>query len=123
MLRFPPKVVGVLCVIQVMMIVVTCLVARTMLKLYDATQLTDDGIRPHRLYLTVKTMPYVVPWMLLIPLVWGLVATLRADVEERILMISESQTRIGYAATLIVMCFCIHAVAKAIQMALGPVSF
>jgi hypothetical protein len=121
MLKFPPKLVGILCVLQVMAIVGTCLIARTMLKLYDATQMTDDGLRPHRLYLTVKTLPYVVPWMLLIPLVWGVLATLRADMEGRIPLISESQTRVGYCATLLVLIFCLVAVMRAIQMAFDPV--
>ncbi|QIF00696.1 hypothetical protein [Roseimicrobium sp. ORNL1] len=120
MLKFPPKVVGILCVLQVMAIVGTCLIARTMLKLYNSTQLTDDGIRPHRLYLTVSALPYVVPWMLLIPLVWGVVATLRADMEERVPLISESQTKVGYGATLLVLIFCMVAIMRSIQMAFEP---
>jgi hypothetical protein len=107
---------------QVMAIVGTCLIARTMLKLYNTTQITDGGmVRPHRLYLTVKTMPYVVPWLLLIPLVWGLFATLRADTEGRIPLISESQTKVGYGVTLIVLTFCLFAIMRAIQMAFDPV--
>lgn len=105
MLRFPPPLVGTLAIIQASVVVVSILVVRTFHRIYEMHM---AGARLHfnRLSGMVEWMLSSGPLLLLVPLVWGLAATLWADTEGRVAMITPRQSVIGVGLTMALGLFC-----------------
>lgn len=120
MLRFPPKVVGILCSLQVLAIIGAVLICRAMWKVYKTALVPNLGEMPERFTWLLSFFLLVGPWLLLIPLAWGIVATSQADMESRIPHITPIQTKIGYGVTLFVLAICCLASLHALNMAFGP---
>jgi hypothetical protein len=120
MLRFPPKVVGILCSFQVLMIIGSMLICRTMLKVYNTARVPTFGDIPERFTWLLSSFLLMGPWLLLIPLSWGIVATAQADMESRVPHVTPLQTKVGYGATLFVLAICCLASLHALNMAFGP---
>jgi hypothetical protein len=121
MLRYPPKIVGLLCTVQTVTVVSAFLVARAMLKVYNAAIVPVWGEMPWRFHWPLKVMLGIGPWLLLVPAVWGLVATLKADVEGRVAEITDFQSKLGYGITIAMILFCILASFNAMGLAFNPV--
>lgn len=105
MLRFPPKVVSILCVLQVLAIIFGYTLTRSAYKFYPSVvEMMGDYARP--LAWQTNVMLTVGPWLLTLPFFWGVVATLTADAERGIAEASKIQTIIGYALSLGLARFC-----------------
>lgn len=105
MLRFPPPLVGMLAITQASVVVVSILVARTFHRMYE---IHTAGAGPHlkRIPGTLEWMLTAGPLLLLVPLAWGLAATLWADTEGRVAMITPRQSMIGVGLTVALGLFC-----------------
>lgn len=121
MLRFPPKVVGLLCTVQSACVVSAFLVARAMLKVYNTALVPIWGEMPWRFHWPLKVMLALGPWLLLVPAVWGVAATLKADARERTPEITEFQSKLGYSITIAMVLFCVLATCHALGLAFSPV--
>jgi hypothetical protein len=113
MLRLPPKLVGWLCVLQTTVILMGYFVTRAMHKVYR--QRSDYGSHQNRHPLKWFTsfMIDAGPWLLVLPLAWGVAATLTANLDGGIAEVSRKQTRIGYALSAALAVF---ALLSAMQM-------
>lgn len=121
MFRFPPKVVGILCSLQVLAIIIAVLVCRAMLKVYNTILVPNLGEMPERFNWVLKAFLLTGSWLLLVPLVWGMVATCRADMESRVPHVTPELTKVGYGTTVFVLAFCVLATLKAMHVAFGPI--
>jgi hypothetical protein len=121
MLRFPPRIVGVLCTVQALTIVAAFMIARSLLKAYNTAIVPHWGELPHRFHWPLKLTLALGPWVLLVPLVWGITATLKADVEGGLPEITTSQSRIGYVLTFALVLLCASACLNALGLVFDPV--
>jgi hypothetical protein len=103
MLRIPPKVVSVLCVFQVFAIMLGYLITRAFYKVYTTAA---DAFTPAPPNWMTRLMLALGPWLLLLPLAWGAVATLTANLDAGIAEVSQRQTRIGYVMSIGIALFC-----------------
>ncbi|WP_050030208.1 hypothetical protein [Verrucomicrobium sp. BvORR034] len=115
MLRFPPPLVGTLAIIQASVIVVSILVVRTFHKLYEL-HAAGAGLQFKRLSGMLEWMLSAGPLLLLVPLVWGLAATLWADTEGRVAMITPRQSMIGVGLTVALGLFCAMTVLMSMKL-------
>lgn len=103
MFRFPPRVVSILCTIQVFVIMSCYMMTKTFHKAIE-----NFGIPYY--YSTPRPAKFVLftgPWLLLVPLSWGVSAMLYANVDGGIPEISERHTRIGYCLLIILGILCV----------------
>ena len=121
MLRFPPKVVCILCILQVMMIIAAVLICRAMVKYYTTALVPHFGDMPDRFNGMLNFFLFVGPWMLLVPMIWGGIATAMADAECRVPQITPLQTKVGYCVTLFIVVVCLFSSRRAMQAAFDPI--
>jgi hypothetical protein len=105
MTRIPPKVVSILCVLQVLAIIFGYTLTRSAYKFYPAVVEMLGGYAPPLAWST-KLMIAMGPWLLVLPLAWGVVATLTASIEGGIPELSRRQTLLGYALSAGMALFC-----------------
>lgn len=117
MLRFPPKVVSILCVLQVFAILLGYLITRAFYKAYTTAAYAFMPAPPTWMS---RLMLGWGPWLLLLPLAWGAAATLTADLDGGIAEVSRRQTRIGYAMCVCIALFCAISTLQMMAVALSP---
>jgi hypothetical protein len=103
-MRFPPKLVSVLCTVQALMIVLTYALTGSFRK---AMVIATAGWSLHFDFpLGLRIFCSCGPLLLLVPLIWGYMATTRAEIGQGFVVISEKQGWIGWATTagLAVLC-------------------
>ena len=116
MLRIPPKVVSVLCVLQVLAIVLGYTLTRSNYKIVERLSANEPWFATmlsSRIAWYTKLMLATGPWLLILPLIWGVFATLTADAEGGIAEVSQRQACVGYILSGCVALFC---VSSALQM-------
>lgn len=121
MLRFPPKTVGIVCSVQVTMLVGVILISRAMLKFYLKAVVPPFGEMPWRFRGTLQLLLTAGPWLLVVPFAWGLWATLNADEEGGTPMLSPAQTHSGYILTFAVLVFCVIGGIQSLCLAFDPI--
>lgn len=121
MFRFPPKVVSILCTLQVLVIIASVMICRAMLKYYNTALVPNFGEMPQRFSWVLNTFLLMGSWLLFVPLVWGMVATCRADTESRVPHVTPLLTKAGYGLTLFILAFCVLASLQALHVAFGPI--
>lgn len=121
MFRFPPKVVGILCTLQVLAIIAAVMICRAMLKYYNTALVPNFGDMPERFNWVLNAFLLTGSWFLLVPLAWGTIATCRADLEARVPHVTPALTKVGYGVTLFVLAFCVLASLQAMLVAFGPI--
>src|SRR4051812_6988915 len=121
MFRVPPKVVSVLCVFQVFFIVLGYALTRSNYKILERVDpWFMEEVSPRIAWYT-KLMLVTGPWLLILPLVWGCIATVTADVEGGIVEVSERQVLVGYALSGLLALLCISSVFQIVAVIWGPV--
>jgi hypothetical protein len=103
-MRFPPKLVSVLCSVQALIVVMTYVLTGSFRK---AMIIATAG-RPYTFDfpLGLRIFCYCGPLLLLVPLIWGYLATTRAEIGQGFVVISEKQGWIGWATTAGLAIFC-----------------
>ena len=97
------------------MVVVSILVARTFHRMYEI-HMAGAGLRLKRIPGTLEWMLTAGPLLLLVPLAWGLAATLWADTEGRVAMITPRQSMIGVGLTVALGLFCAMTVLMSMKL-------
>lgn len=104
MLKFPPPLVGTIAIFQAGVIVASCLVTSTFYKLYEV-HLAQASVLPRQLPWALSFMLEYGAFLLLIPLFWGCAATLWADTEGRVPMVTRRQSYIGIGLACLLLIF------------------
>src|SRR6476620_6235782 len=120
MVRVPPKVVSVLCVLQALAIVIGYALTRSTFKIYAQLDASWASEYLPRLAWFTKLMLVAGPWLLILPLAWGTIATLTADLAGGIAEVSVLQTRIGYVLSGSIALFSIMCVVQVLYATWGP---
>jgi hypothetical protein len=117
MVRFPPRVVSTLCAIQTFLIVLSYVLTRSFHRLGTKFGVLEYYPVP----LPSRTILYFGPWLLLVPLAWGIIATLRADTEGGLPEITQNQTRVGYGLLIAIGLLCILSVVSQFIVTFAPI--
>jgi hypothetical protein len=121
MLRLPPKVVSVLCICQVLAIVLGYALTRSNYKILEYSPPWFMEMVSPRIAWYSKLMLATGPWLLILPMAWGLIATVTADMSGGLIEVSDWQMRIGYVLSACVALFCISSVINMLGAVWGPI--
>jgi hypothetical protein len=108
-------------VFQVLLIVVGYALTRSNYKVLERLDPWFMEMVSPRIAWYTELMLVTGPWLLILPLVWGCIATITADVEGGIAEVSERQVLVGYALSGLVALFCISSVIQIVGVIWGPI--
>lgn len=121
-MTLPPKVVSVLCLIQILLISIGFLLTRSFLRLFDAA-FSDSSMKLAKVPVLSEFIRYYGLWFLLIPLAWGLASILNAANARNAGSVPASQVAIGGVLTILLIVLFGMSGGQAFHLTLSPFDF